>query len=162
MVIEIQLGKENSSPMSFFTSPPPHFRSGKLVATLFIIMPLAMLVLYISLLILTGSVWISVKQPWAVAMAFLSLLLVFVSFWFLYAMVVSLWWDRRKASISFGLVFGLLLLSVFAFNAGDELLGQYRNDRLQWTTVAFGYLFFSSWLLTVSLPLHSMYGRRRV
>ena len=141
--------------------PPPHFRSGKLLATVFIIMPLALLVFYISLLILTGSVWISVKHPGMMAMAFLAILLVFVSYWFLYAMVVSLWWDRRQASVSFGLVFGLILLSVFAFNAGDELLGQHQKDRLQWTTAAFSCLFFSNWILAVGLLLHAMYGRRR-
>jgi hypothetical protein len=148
-------------------SPSPQYRSWKLTATFLVLVPLAVTVLFYSLMLLgmlvfalgnlnAGSILGSLLY------AMLIPLLVFILLWFVYAMVVSLWWDRRQASIAFGLVFGWLLVSVCAVNVGSELLREYERGALRWPTLGFGYLFFSSWLLAAGLLLHSMYGRRRV
>ncbi len=88
-----------------------------------------------------------------------------LSCWFLYSLVVSLWLHRREASKVIGLIFGLIVLSVFVVNTADSTIARIGSNR-GWVarnyidTFGFGIIFLNGWILTAFLLFRAAYPKR--
>ena len=135
----------------------------KIFASVSIVAPLAVITCWFSLLAVFSAMG-ALTGSGIPAVGAMLLALAGLAMWFLYSLSLSLWLDLRGVCIIFGLIIGLIILSIGLFNIAVDALAKTRSNNAGTmndysSNIGLGSIGLASWGLTLCLLCRAAFSK---